>query len=675
MPRSRPTMAQQLATRLATTLFLICVWACPGVLAQRRAPHFAPAHSGRVHLDGEEAYRRMLQKVNFNQADVVDNEAAGIIDRHLSDTSSYSNEKLTLDTVQQLAKEALEANNINGMVVAVTLGTDINACFALGKADVAKGENMSCKKLVQIGSVSKSINSLLGLYAHHVEALDVNEQVRRYFPQFNPHDTGNEGATLQDLLNHLTGLPRHDSIWQQPYGLRVGISRKSLINSIQYLQHSSPIRYKFTYNNIMYSVAGEAIAHALNSWRMQNNVLDPTELSWSEWIEEVIFAALDMSSTYAEMCRVPPSLMGDLATGYQRKMMGATEQVPRERQNLDSVAPAGGIVSNGNDMLKYLQNFVKEISQKEAGKILKNDVDVFQKPLKAVALSGYGHGIYRTRSAAYSYGLNIEYVDNGLHTQLLQHGGNVYGFSSMVAYLPHYDFGIFVNVNQDASAGPLALVKSVIDRILGIGGQAKYHINDLNRRLLKAYEQVYMEEEKRHQNFIEKYGLLNEATNEGNPNSRSRRLDTACLTGGELQEYVGIYQHPGYGKIEILFNPNDPSNSTINMHFTMAIPVKKYFLHCATEDYYVPYIVTDNDKNNKQFLQALGIFFTTINGKGKAIDSIVGNFGYSQGTPNPLVFTKKCHRNGIDKCAPNTPPMGMTWVDNLSPKWPMHFPR
>ena len=114
MPRSRPTMVRQLATRLATTLFLICVWACPGVLAQRRAPHFAPAHSGRVHLDGEEAYRRMLQKVNFNQADVVDNEAAGIIDRHLSDTSSYSNEKLTLDTVQQLAKEALEANNING---------------------------------------------------------------------------------------------------------------------------------------------------------------------------------------------------------------------------------------------------------------------------------------------------------------------------------------------------------------------------------------------------------------------------------------------------------------------------------------------------------------------------------------------------------------------------------
>ena len=245
----------------------------------------------------------------------------------------------------------------------------------------------------------------------------------------------------------------------------------------------------------------------------------------------------------------------------------------------------------------------------------------------------------------------------------------------MVAYLPHYDFGIFVNVNQDASAGPLALVKSVIDRILGIGGQAKYHINDLNRRLLKAYEQVYMEEEKRHQNFIEKYGLLNEATNEGNPNSRSRRLDTACLTGGELQEYVGIYQHPGYGKIEILFNPNDPSNSTINMHFTMAIPVKKFFLHCATEHYYVPYIVTDKDKKTKKLLQSLGIFFTTINGKGKTVDSIVANFGYSQGTPNPLVFTKKCHRNGIDTCAPNTPPMGMTWVDNLSPKWPMHFPR
>ena len=68
----------------------------------------------------------------------------------------------------------------------------------------------------------------------------------------------------------------------------VGISRKSSSQFYQYLQHSSPIRYKFTYNNIMYSVAGEAIAKALNSWRRQNNLLDPTELSWSEWIEEVI---------------------------------------------------------------------------------------------------------------------------------------------------------------------------------------------------------------------------------------------------------------------------------------------------------------------------------------------------------------------------------------------------
>ena len=52
-------------------------------------------------------------------------------------------------------------------------------------------------------------------------------------------------------------------------------------------------------------------------------------------------------------------------------MMGATEQVPRERQNLDSVAPAGGIVSNGNDMLKYLQNFVNEISSKRGGENIK----------------------------------------------------------------------------------------------------------------------------------------------------------------------------------------------------------------------------------------------------------------------------------------------------------------
>jgi len=37
------------------------------------------------------------------------------------------------------------------------------------------------------------------------------------------------------------------------------------------------------------------------------------------------------------------------------------------------------------------------------------------------------------------------------------------------------------------------------------------------------------------------------------------------------------------------------------------------------------------------YLPALGIFVTTINGKGSVIGSIVANFGATQGTPNPFL--------------------------------------
>ena len=80
---------------------------------------------------------------------------------------------------------------------------------------------------------------------------------------------------------------------------------------------------------------------------------------------------------------------------------------------------------------------------------------------------------------------------------------------TMVAYVPHY-FGIFVS-KPSASAGPLALVKC--DRSYFGLVVTRYHINDLNRRFLKAFKGVYMER-KSNQNFMEKYGLLNGVTNE-----------------------------------------------------------------------------------------------------------------------------------------------------------------
>ena len=266
----------------------------------------------------------------------------------------------------------------------------------------------------------------------------------------------------------------------------------------------------------MYTVAGEAIAKALNSWHKQNNILDPTELDFSEWIEEVIFSTLNMTSSFAEYCRIPPSLLvpEKLVVGY-RKMGGSSENTPIDPMNLSPIAAAGGIISNGKDMLNYMKNFIAEISDDEIGEILKNDIDVYRKPREAIALSGHGHGIFdQAGPAAYSYGLNIEYIDvGGYHMQILQHGGNVYGFSSLIAYVPEIKFGIFVNVNQDASAAPVTLVKRVVERILGIAdnfNDVKYHINDINRRLLKAYKAVYLEEETKYLKFINKYDLSNE---------------------------------------------------------------------------------------------------------------------------------------------------------------------
>ena len=69
-------------------------------------------------------------------------------------------------------------------------------------------------------------------------------------------------------------MPRHDYLWQAPFSPRSGkITKDQIIESLQFLEMSRPQRVIPEYNNVMYTVAGEATTKGLNMQTLRRESL------------------------------------------------------------------------------------------------------------------------------------------------------------------------------------------------------------------------------------------------------------------------------------------------------------------------------------------------------------------------------------------------------------------
>ena len=525
-----------------------------------------------------------------------------------------------LQDVKQYANEALQAYGAPGAVVSVyrrsvsrdtgTFGEPEKECFALGKADVVKNKPMTCDTLLQISSLTKGMTGLLALNAAGLRALDMNGEVRRYFPEFNPHDgLVSNGVSMTDLLSHRTGYGNNDGIWQGPYGTRFGLSRKELLETVQFIPPEVPLRYKFLYNNIMFTAGGQALASGLNR-KFKN------DMTWAEWAEQKLFVPLGMQKTWAELCRVPAGLYGDFATGYKEG------NVATKRISYDTVGPAKSVVSNGQDMLKWIDNYLLEMDTQSEGKILKK---MDQKPLLSRAVIPGGQNEYWTEpliNVMYANGMNMEHKYREL---FLHHSGHAAGITTEIMYAQtsREHIAIFVAVNQDESDMPLALAKKVAETlVLGTQPSSQWpHSTGLSPAV----------------------------------------MPTVCLksTCQDVEQadstYCGIYRHPAYGVLDI---SSAIDQSSLTVTFLSALAKPKFTL-CRESSALFAVNVQGH---------VFRLHFTQVDAIG-VIDSILFDFGdgFAESARH-VAFVKKCY--GKMECVAMTD----KWVDNVYPNFPLGFP-
>jgi CubicO group peptidase (beta-lactamase class C family) len=333
-----------------------------------------------------------------------------------------------LDAADFAALEAYVADNLAGFdvpgaVVAVVQGGDVMMVQGFGVRAKGGIEPVTPDTRLMIGSVGKTMTTLLMARLVEDGRLDWDQPVRELLPEFAVADPAlSETITVRNLVCACSGVPRRD---MEFLFNAADLDAEAVIGSLSGFEFFTGFGEAFQYSNQLVATGGWAAAAAAGAdW----GVLDA---GYAEVLEDRLWAPLDMPRSTLDFAQVRAD--GNFAAPHAPHGTGERRMLPIEaEQMLLPVAPAGAHWSTGADMARYLQALLA------AG----TGTDGIVSPASFATLTTPQVPV----SATMSYGLGW-FVEDWRGQRLIHHGGNTIGFTSDLAYLPEADAGIVILTN------------------------------------------------------------------------------------------------------------------------------------------------------------------------------------------------------------------------------------
>jgi CubicO group peptidase (beta-lactamase class C family) len=399
----------------------------------------------------------------------------------------------------ELVARGLKELDVPGVAVAIVKDGKVVLAKGYGYRDLEKKIPMTADTLLAIGSSSKAFTTFtLGVLVDR-GVMDWDTPLRTYIPWFKLKDLfASERLTPRDLVTHRSGLPRHDLLW---YNNR-NLSREELVRRLAYLEPTADLRTRFQYNNLMFLTAGYLVETL-------------TGKSWEQSVREIVFAPLGMSRSNfsVEDSKKDP----DHAQPYIYRDKKIT-LIPF--RNIDNVGPAGAINSSVNEMSRWL--LVHLGGGKIDGRPIINPqtLDDLHQPAMP---TGAPSAEPMIQSVGYALGW---FVDTYRGHRMVHHGGNIDGFSAQVAFLPQDGIGVVALANMNGTALPVLLARHAADLLLGL--EKRDWIAEIAKRLAEGRV----------------------AGEQAQKKGKERRV-SGTNPAHKLDEYVGVYHHPGYGDLKV----------------------------------------------------------------------------------------------------------------------------
>ncbi|MEO6407037.1 MAG: serine hydrolase [Ferruginibacter sp.] len=293
---------------------------------------------------------------------------------------------------------------------------------AFGKANLELDVMMKPENVFELGSITKQFTAVSILMLEEQGKLSTNDEITKYIPDYPTHG---KKITIHQLLTHTSGIKSYTELPSFMKIARTDMTPTELINVFKNEPMDFDPGTQWHYNNSGYIILGYIIEKASGK-------------SYASFIEENIFKKLGMAhSYYGSMSTIIPNR----ATGYQPTKTGFENA---DYLSLTLPYAAGSLMSTVDDMLLWSQAIHNNI--------------LITKESKQKAFTNYT--INKGEPIIYGYGWEPNEI-NGRPS--IEHGGGIFGYSTMGIYLPGENVYVIVLTNSSAGGpGDAALKMATI---------------------------------------------------------------------------------------------------------------------------------------------------------------------------------------------------------------------
>ncbi len=337
---------------------------------------------------------------------------------------------------RQLEEERLSLH-IPGFALAIVVDDKVVFAKGYGHRDLEKSKPVDTATIFAIGSTTKAFTSALVGMMIDDGAMNWDDPVTKFLPQYKMKvDPPGKEILIRDLLCHRTGFRRMGILWAGG-----NVPREEVVQRAAEAEPVAEFRKKFIYNNVTFMTAGICAAKAAKT-------------NWNSLLAKRLLKPLGMKNTTSTTTSAKKD--PNLSLGY-RWSKDRNTYVRLPMRNLDSIAPAGSINSNVKDMARWIRFQLGrgKFGDKKLQSRATHD-EMWKQQIEIQGEVGYGLGwMLRTWKGQ----------------RVVEHGGNIDGFSAEVALLPDQNTGFVLLTNVSSTPFQSSSLGLVFEALYGNSGK------------------------------------------------------------------------------------------------------------------------------------------------------------------------------------------------------------
>lgn len=331
----------------------------------------------------------------------------------------------------EFIRQAIQRGQAPGAAVAIIKDTSIIYLNAFGLKQVGTTDSIDIHTVFRLGSVSKSIASVLAGTLVDKQLIRWDDPIIHYYPEFqlkSPEHT--QKVTVRHVLSHTTGLPYH----AYTNMIEERIPLDTLLANLKSVSLFGEPGQIYSYQNVGYSLIEKVVENS-------------THESFEDALQEFVFEPLHMHNSSASYAAIIQNPNVARPHQYARKRW-----VPvKISDTYYNAAPAGGINASIADMALWLQALMS------GSGVLMSDTtlqELFEPQVRAISKNRNFYRWKRPRASYYALGWRVINFPN---ETLLYHGGYVNGYRSEVAIDQKNRVAICVLINSPGALADISV--------------------------------------------------------------------------------------------------------------------------------------------------------------------------------------------------------------------------